>query len=79
MSARFLTQVEKDYYEAFKEGSLVWDMYTYDKRYEKLLRSAIKNNKALKREDFVLLYGEKDVKYLEDLATAQKWTTPDGK
>ena len=70
MSARFVTQVEKDYYKAFKESSLVWDMYTYEDGYEKLLRGAIKNNKALTREDFVLLYGEKDVKYLEDLAEA---------
>lgn len=72
MSGRFLTQVEKDYYEAFKKGSLVWNMFTYDAGYEKLLRSAIKNNKALKREDFVLLYGEEQVKYLEDLADAIK-------
>lgn len=68
---RFLTQVEKDYYKSFKESSLVWDMFTYEDAYEPLLKSAIKNNKALIREDFVLLYGEKNVKYLEDLAAAQ--------
>ncbi len=71
MSARFVTQVEKDYYESFKESSLVWDMFTHEDGYEKLLKSAIKNNKALTRDDFVLLYGEKNVKLLERLANVR--------
>jgi len=65
---RFFSKEELIYQKTFNNGSYVMDMFTYKKDYIKLLKKAIKKNKALTQDDFISIYGKKNVKYLEELA-----------
>jgi len=67
MSARFITELEKEYYTKFKESRLISIMFSYEKEYNSLLKRAIKEGVPLTRDDFVEIYGEEVVSYLESL------------
>jgi len=67
MSARFITELEKEYYTKFKESRLISIMFSYEKEYSNLLKRAIKEGVPLTRDDFVEIYGEEVVSYLESL------------
>jgi len=67
---RFFSKYELEYEESFDNSGYVLDMFTYEDGYEKLLKKAIKEKKALTREDFISLYGLEGVELLESLAHA---------
>jgi len=68
MSARFITELEKEYYAKFKKSRLISIMFSYEKEYNKLLKKAIKEGVPLIRDDFVEIYGEEMVSYLGSLS-----------
>jgi len=67
MSARFITELEKEYYEKFKESRLISMMFSHQKGYERLLKKAIQEGKPLVKDDFIKLYGEDTVSYLKSI------------
>jgi len=67
--ARIITQEELEYQKRFDNGGYVIRMFTYEEGYKKLLKRALKEDKPLTREDFLALYEEESLLYLEEMAT----------
>jgi len=67
---RFFSKEELAYEQTFDNSGYVLDMFSYEKGYMKLIKKAIREKKALTREDFIDLYGLKNVELLESLANA---------
>jgi len=65
---RFFSKYELEYEETFSNSGYVLDMFSHEDGYEKLLKKALKKNTPIKRDDFISLYGLKNVELLESLA-----------
>jgi len=66
---RFITKEELEYQKRFDNGGYVIQMFTYEEGYKKLLKRALREDRPLTREDFLALYGEESLSYLEEMAT----------